>query len=516
MFFCSHNCTGGNPLSTKFPCRLCSVELTNQQMLKKHFTLYHPENLQFQCRTCHVEFDSLSEIVDHMGTHLKTTSQCSLCLQTFSKKDLNNHYETVHPGMDRSVCLICNKKYSDPASLAKHTMVHTGERPYYCPFCYMSFGLKCSQVVHIRRHMNYRPYKCQHCPKSFFNAGEVRKHERLHTGEKPYNCTICKMSFTMRETLTNHLKTHKKYNMKCHHCPMGFNDPKMLETHMSTHSGVKPFQCPLCLEAKFHLGSLRRHIISLHTDNLNTNCQICGQFEEDTFSLAQHILTHRTDYVSSRAQWVEIVENANKSHLSSKKKTNTSKLKKRTFKETNKRPRRDSDTISYNVVEESHPVKMVEEPNQSYGNIATCNSNANGEETIFGSQNSNQKKKRVRQKNSKFIRITSSKKNKKDQFNHAIHNSAEEYEEKFEIPQTFSSNTSECEYSYEHDDIKTEIKDEEEDADDNYDEQIIGGIQEVEVPEFQFQPLRKEFECSLCQECFMSQEELLQHVGVHI
>lgn len=511
MFFCSHNCTGSTPLSMKFPCRLCSVELTDQQMLKDHFTLYHPENLQFECRTCHQEFDDLSQIVAHMGTHLKTANQCSLCLHTsLSKKDLHNHYLTVHPGVDRSTCLICNKKYSDPGALSKHTMVHTGERPYYCPFCFTTFGLKCSQVVHIRRHTNYRPYKCQYCPKSFFNSGEIGKHLRLHTGEKPYKCTICKTSFTMRETLTNHLKTHNKIK-KCQHCPMGFDNQKLLEAHMSTHSGVKPFQCPLCKETNFHFGSLQRHITSVHIDNLETNCKICGQFEEDVCSLAQHILTHRTDYVGSRTQFFDYVKNATKSHSSSK--INSTMQRNKTSRDAKKKPRKYSDTFYYVAKDESHQPGMVEEFKPKCKNFATCDTDVSGKETKPGSRTKTLEKKRVRRKDRKVKKITTSQKKNKEEINHAVDNSvsnAEEYEDNFEIPPTISSDTSNCEDSNSHNSIKTKIKDEDADEDQNE------GIQEVEVPVFGFLPLKNGLECSICQEYFMSQDELLQHVGLHI
>lgn len=509
MFFCSHNCTGSTPLSMKFPCRLCSLELTDQKMLKNHFTLCHPGNLQFQCRTCNKEFDDLSEIVAHMGAHIKTTNQCSLCLHSSSsKKDLHIHYTTAHPGVDRSICLICNKKYSDPGALAKHTMVHTGERPYYCPFCFMTFGLKCSQVVHIRRHTNYRPYKCQYCPKKFFNSGEIRKHSRVHTGEKPHKCTICKTSFTMRETWTNHLKTHNKFNMKCHHCPMSFNDRKSLETHMSTHSGVKPFKCPLCTETNFHLGSLQRHIISVHIDNLDTNCKICGKFEEDVSSLTKHILTHRTDYIGSKTQWLDYMKNATKPNSSSKV-----IRKKIISKDAKKKPRKYIDNINHISKDESHQPGMVEELKPNSENFATCDKDANGKETKPGSQTKNLKRKRVGRKDRKVKKRTSTQKTKKDQINHAFDNpvsSAEDYEEKFEIPPTISSDTPDFEGSNSDHSIKTEIK--EEDAD----EAQIEGIQEIEVPEFGFLPLKKGLECSICQQYFMSQDELLQHVGLHI
>lgn len=512
MFFCSHDCTGSTPLSMKFPCRLCNVELTDQQMLKNHFTLHHPENLQFQCRTCHKEFDDLSEIIAHMGTHIQTANQCSLCLHTSSsKKDLQIHYTTVHPGVDRTICLICNKKYSDPGALAKHTMVHTGERPYYCPFCFMTFGLKCSQVVHIRRHTNYRPYKCQYCPKRFFNSGEIRKHSRLHTGEKPHKCTICKTSFTMRETLTNHLKTHNEFNMKCHHCPMRFNDRKLIETHMSTHSGVKPFKCPLCTETNFDLGSLRRHIISVHIDNLDTNCKICGRFEEDVSSLAQHILTHRTDFIGSKTQWFDYVKKANKSKSSSK--MNTIIRRNSISKDVKKKPRKYRDTKKdKNSKDESHEAGMVEEFEPKCENFATCDKNTNGKETKPGSQTKNIKKKRVQQKDKKVKKRNSTLKNK-EKIDHAVDNSvssAEEYEEKFEIPPTIISDTTNFEDSNSQNNIKTEIK--EEDADEDQNE----GIQEVEVPVFGFLPLKKGLECSICQKYFMSQDELLRHVGLHI
>uniref|UniRef100_A0A1B6KYT6 C2H2-type domain-containing protein n=1 Tax=Graphocephala atropunctata TaxID=36148 RepID=A0A1B6KYT6_9HEMI len=297
----SHNCQGANPLSMKFPCRLCGEELINQNSLKNHFKIHHPLSKVYQCPKCLLEFDDLMEANDHMLSHVKCSYECSVCLEKMnSKSSLIKHYAQEHSGVDRSVCGICNKKYSDPSALSKHRHVHTGERPYQCPICYMTFTLKNSQVVHLRRHTNYRPYKCKHCPKTFFNCGDLKKHTRMHTGERPYQCHVCKVRFPLKESLNNHVKTHWKIRpYKCPQCPKAFNSKTYLKYHIVIHWGVKPFQCPMCSESYYHLGSVRNHIKKHHINKFakDFQCKVCRKDQGDPLQLLQHLMLHRYDII---------------------------------------------------------------------------------------------------------------------------------------------------------------------------------------------------------------------------
>ena len=62
-----------------------------------------------------------------LGVSLELRSRCTYCLKTMLAKDeLENHYKTVHPGLDYGIymCSHCNKIFRSIEYLERHERVH--------------------------------------------------------------------------------------------------------------------------------------------------------------------------------------------------------------------------------------------------------------------------------------------------------------------------------------------------------------------------------------------------------
>ena len=65
-----------------------------------------------------------------------------------------------------------------------------------------------------------------------------------HLSERAYLCRRCDQVFQHLDTYVRHLREHRQY--LCLLCGRSFSQKSNLTRHVRVHTGVKPFQCPLC------------------------------------------------------------------------------------------------------------------------------------------------------------------------------------------------------------------------------------------------------------------------------
>ena len=130
---------------------------------------------------------------------------------------------------------------------------------------------ECSQQLYPKNHK----FICDHvkCGKVFTTATRLKNHkEKKHAlGSK---CNICHKTFDDDNRLRQHLTIHNEENQfKCNHpgCNKSYHKWQRLEIHMRTHTGVKPFECHICLKTFAEKGGLKTHM-NRHTGNKPYRC----------------------------------------------------------------------------------------------------------------------------------------------------------------------------------------------------------------------------------------------------
>ncbi|XP_061757343.1 zinc finger protein 771-like isoform X1 [Nerophis ophidion] len=177
----------------------------------------------------------------------KTSLNCSVCAESFTKKSRLIRHMRVHTGEKPFKCSVCGKSFSQNSNLTQHMRTHTGEKPFNCSVCGKSFSVKTNLTEHMRTHTGEKPFKCSVCENSFSQNSCLTQHMRTHTGEKPFNCSVCGKSFSQNSCLTQHMRTHTgEKPFKCLVCGRSFSQNRRLTQHMRTHTGEKPFNCSVC------------------------------------------------------------------------------------------------------------------------------------------------------------------------------------------------------------------------------------------------------------------------------
>ena len=177
-------------------CGVCKNYRTmDPRILETHCQTH--ENLKlFKCDVCSKRFNQLSQLRNHVVTHMDKTiaeipswakpKQCDICQKIFSdSKSLKKHVQAIHSKLKPYICNVCNHKSARKAMLQLHMRQHTGDKPYSCDLCDYKTGDHNSLRRHKRRHTGVKPYKCPYCPYAAIQSSSFKSHVKSKHPDQP-------------------------------------------------------------------------------------------------------------------------------------------------------------------------------------------------------------------------------------------------------------------------------------------------------------------------------------------
>ena len=231
----------------KCSVKFCSFMFKNADQLKYHISCHNFENSDFICKECDENFMKWRDCATHLwrvhsidcdmlqcGCGYKTMSykilrahsqthenlrqfKCDVCSKGFNQmSQLKNHVVTH---LDKTIaevpswakpkqCDICQKVFSDSKSLKKHVQaIHSKLKPYICNVCNHKSARKAMLQLHMRQHTGDKPYSCDSCDYKTGDHNSLRRHKRRHTGDKPYKCLLCPYAAIQSSSYKSHLKS---------------------------------------------------------------------------------------------------------------------------------------------------------------------------------------------------------------------------------------------------------------------------------------------------------------------
>lgn len=163
------------------------------------------------------------------------------------------------PSKDFVSCPTCGKALSSRRSLRFHLrFAHTDAKPCVCEICGYSTKQLGNLAFHMRNtHSDVRPYECEWpgCTKTFKDRQLWQRHTQRH------------------EIAAGNLEKAKTYGpiFTCKICQKGFCGKYNLDKHMVCHVNEFPLSCNLCGKGVKRIGSLRRHLRTVHHFDPKTN-----------------------------------------------------------------------------------------------------------------------------------------------------------------------------------------------------------------------------------------------------
>ncbi|CAG4958688.1 unnamed protein product [Colias eurytheme] len=226
-------------------CTFCRQEFVQFRLLMAHIKNVHYRN--FVCEVCDQGFISKNTYQSHRRIHEIGNFKCDYCERVMDTRAKKLNHERVSHGRLKKFdgiapkyvfkCHYCHQTFNRYYEKQKHLAeVHGVKMPgLQCKTCDRTFPNRSTYTIHIKRdHLMERTHGCNVCDMKFFTSCDLKDHMISHSGVKKYQCDICMKSFGRKKGLRQHLRIHvddrKLY--VCGQCGKGFLQKRSLAGHM--------------------------------------------------------------------------------------------------------------------------------------------------------------------------------------------------------------------------------------------------------------------------------------------
>nr|XP_013102523.1 unnamed protein product [Stomoxys calcitrans] len=271
-----------------FKCMVCHKELTHKKEFMCHLRR-HTKECPFQCEVCSKSFPSKKEWQRHIVKHGSKPYICELCADSFyTQHQLTNHMKN-HANIRDHVCSECGKGFTHRGLLRQHLQTHS-KTESQCTICSKVYANPRSLRKHyVRAHEIHednstQTYNCKICMITFPTVKDAKQHRKEHRQSFPnkrHTCDICGNNFAYPRNLADHKKTHSNVRDQiCDICGKAFTNANLLNQHKNVHNGQK-FECKACGKDYAHYRGLYRHVVRAHGSNNKNPCAAIAKQKQE-------------------------------------------------------------------------------------------------------------------------------------------------------------------------------------------------------------------------------------------
>ena len=274
-----------NAIYATFKCSVCSLDFSEESLLKRHFDLMHSDQNIDEIETQNKDLDEFKTEKTNTNFYKSNDSEKSRPVQKNSDSKFENSEQKSHilfgQEPETSGQIFDSKKVLENFVHEKEATLHK------CSVCRINF----SNLKFLKKHLkeihgqtnidNIEYYECETCGKTFSLKRNLKRHINIvHEGSKIYNCNVCGKDFGYLQCLRRHLKVvHRCFSLKSINCENNektFPDTENLNSHINIDVNEslssKDIKCEICGETFSDTRNLNSHINSVHQDFLEKYC----------------------------------------------------------------------------------------------------------------------------------------------------------------------------------------------------------------------------------------------------
>jgi len=284
----------------------------------------------FKCNMCPEAYPTSIDLITHYYGHGDKNSRflnCKPCRVNFTTMfEYNIHNEEIHGDpFTRYPCSECDWVLHSELQLQRHLLLHDPKRQknYVCQFCSKSFFKKFMYDKHVSVYHQdpssapIENYDCSECGKSYLRKVDMircaKRHKRVVNSQET-TCHTCDKTFNIPYDLKRHVfMTHSEdCPERCSECPASFKLPSQLKKHEEMYhseeakaanrvyvhkerrrrtgcgEGEGSLMCEFCGRSCSTRQALRRHHLTVHSDNRPFLCSSCGKSFKRQDDLKKH------------------------------------------------------------------------------------------------------------------------------------------------------------------------------------------------------------------------------------
>ena len=263
-------------------------KLTYSNSLEKGYEMiydvYKYAGILKNCVSC------TDDIFHHQAFHFVYHDNCKFCRASKHRiEGIRTHNQFLNRFEERRYkeemsCHVCYKVFSSTQSRDNHiSNVHENKKDNFlgCDDCDKVFSSKAALRYHVdKTHGQRNELKCRECGKIFAMKQNLDVHMKSVHSFASVKCTICHQSFTRQSNLTSH------YNY--------VHD--VVDNYLVMDDGIEIqyYECEECSFESRYEKNLRKHILTVHSEERKFNCTECPYVSNRMDNLSMHIKTQHS------------------------------------------------------------------------------------------------------------------------------------------------------------------------------------------------------------------------------
>lgn len=310
-----------------FICGVCNKTFSRNTNLTKHLKIH--EGLKpYVCQQCPRSFSARCDLQRHERIHSENSKpfQCTKCPSAFMRRDKLLHHERKHlsneekvnPTVDLENMVISLNPFHEmeqqsfdaaftapndtltSVTISSSSATETSPEKQTSQISQLNNALLLSnQGFPIPDHFKEDVLYPNHVTGDAisFTPNQPKKAKEL---PKTLACDKCPKKFSKPSALQNHKNVHLKRMIAapsvCNFCNKTFKSKKELDRHMLIHTGIKKFQCVVCLKRFLRKDKLVRHE-KIHNKNSQPS-----PYLHSTFNKMEPILPLKSPFLPNTSE----------------------------------------------------------------------------------------------------------------------------------------------------------------------------------------------------------------------